>query len=490
MQTQRIDGQRTPAPPERFAVRPATRPERVGVPGALDVLIVEDDDAVRNVCADLAQSLGCHVRTADSLPAARAALTSPVDVVFLDLRLPGGTGLSFLEEVRAVYPRAYVVIMTAYATLHSLRPMLRNGAGDLLQKPFALDEITSILEAAKKRRQNFQATRALQDRLSSGIGAGRLIGTSEAMQKLYRILSKVAVSKHPVLILGERGTGKEVVARAIHANGPHAASPFIPVDCDSIDSSRLEAELFGFAGLEGSSGDRRTGVLATAGEGTIYLNEVAALEPSLQARLSRAIQTKQIQRAEPEATLPLRLRVLASSSRDLDKLVETGRFRKDLYYSLAVNKLRVPALRDREEDIPPLAEHFLQVQRREREIPFEFSDHVLQSLQSYEWAGNVAELEAMVKHACDFSSGPVVHFEDLSTQVKAYMLSTLESTPPSDRNLDPILPVTVMQSEKRAIEDALRFHKGDKLHAAKSLGIGKTTLYRKLKEYGITYNPE
>ena len=489
MQIQSLPTAAVLSPPERFTPRSVRPPAPLlgGAVGALNVLIVEDDEVMRGACAGIAGSLGCHVRTAHSVAAARLLLAeASVDVVFLYMRLPGGSGDSLLEEIRATHPRTFVVIMTAYATVTSAVELMRNGAGNFLQKPFALDQVSAVLHEVAKRRQGSEANRALQDRLQAGLAAGRLIGESAAMQKLFRILPKVAFTHHPVLITGERGTGKEVLARAIHANGPHALSPFIPVDCDSLEPSRLEAELFGYEQTAEAGGRRRIGLLASAGHGTVYLAEIGSLEPPTQAKLLRALQERQIRPAGGSAPVPLEARVLASSSCDLEFLVGEGRFRRDLFYRLNIAKLSVPPLRDRPEDIPLLVEHFLDRQRRERNLPYALTDEALESIMNYPFAGNLEELEALIEHACAFSSGSLLHFGDLSPQVQNYVQASTAESLPEDAGAaenSPLLPLHLL--EKQAIQMTLKQLKGDKLLAAKHLGIGKTTLYRKLKEYGI-----
>ncbi len=476
------------SPPERTLGR-----ELIGhspPAGSLNVLIVEDDDAVRGACAGMATSLGCSVRTANSVAAARSLLNeAAVDLVLLDMRLPGGSGDNLMAEIRASHPRAFVVIMTAYATVNSAVELMRNGAGHFLQKPFALNQVAAVLEEAAGRRQGFEASRALQDQLQSGIAAGRLVGTSSAMQKLFRIVSKVAHTAHPVLILGEHGTGKEVFARAIHANGPNALSPFVAVDCDSLDPARLEADLFGCEQTTPEGTRSRSGLLTAAGNGTAYLAEIGALGPQAQVRLYRALQEKQIKPDGATAAVPLRARILASSTGPLERMVEEGRFRKDLYYRLNVATLRVPPLRERVEDVPLLAERFLERQRRDRNTPFVLSEEALTHLLGYVWAGNVAELECLIEHACALSSGPELTLADMPTQIKNFVQATEVAAQEEEQELEaaadmPVIPLQDM--EKQAIHHALQHFKGDKILAAKYLGIGKTTLYRKLKEYGLS----
>lgn len=483
-------------PPERhnpypdrrsLAVAPGPAAEQRGAPGGLHVLVVEDDDAVRAACVGVAQSLGCHVRTAATLPDARDALQhGPLDVVLLDMRLPGGSGYSLLADLQSMHPFAYIVLMTSFASASTVAEAMRNGARDFLQKPFALEQISAVLTSAARLIQSTEASRSLRDRLEAGIAAGRLLGTSEPMQKLYRMVSKVALVRHPVLILGERGTGKEVVARCIHANGLEPASPFVAVDCDALAPDRLEHELFGTASAHGLSAEHpvRPGLIETIANGTLFLSEIQCLHPQLQARMNRSLGDRRAPLpAQPGSVALLRGRLLASSSADLEAAVRQGRFRRDLYDRLNTNTLRIPPLRDRGEDIVLLAEYFLDRERDERDVPFVFSDEALGALLHYPWAGNVGELESAISKACSAASGPVLLFDDMSSQLQNHALAT-QSDPDADDEQGETLQ-TLAEIEREAIRLALQFCGGDKIEAARRLGIGKTTLYRKIKDYDL-----
>ena len=462
----------------------------------LRVLIVEDDPPVRQACAEIASGLGYSVETAESVPAARITLQrSAVDILLLDLRLPGGGGISLLQEVREVYPRIDTVVMTAFASVNSAVEAMRTGAADYLAKPFTLEELITVLERAAERRKTTDESRALRERLRLGKAAGALIGQTAPMEKLFRIMSKVAYTSHPALIFGESGTGKELVARVIHSNGPYAALPFVPVDCPSLLPSLLEGELFGFAhGARPEIARAKLGVLAAAGGGTVFLDEISELSPDLQTKLLRALQEKQIRPVGATEPIPIQARILAASSRDLSGLVETGRFRKDLFYRLNVVNMRVPPLRERRSDIALLAAHFLERNSRIRGVQFTFADDALRLMLAYDWPGNVRELEHAIEHACTVTSGPVVHLADLSTQLREHHhqhrdapepQTAAAQTAPGAASSAPAGVVPIVELEKQAILTTLRHLNGDKLRAAKLLGIGKTTLYRKLKEYGL-----
>lgn len=477
-----------PAPAEHFEL--------------IHVMVVDDDAAVRKACCQIASSMGFTVVGADSANAAREVLKHQrIDLLLLDLKLPAGGGLQLLGQVKALYPDTAVVVMTAFATVSSAVEAMRIGAGDYLTKPFALEELTTVLERTGHRLQLDVQSRLLRERLRTQQGMGGLVGRSPEMEKLYRILSKVAYSMHPVLILGESGTGKELVARSIHFNGPNTAKPFVPVDCGSLVPTLIESELFGHVKGAFTGADRaKEGLLASAQGGTVFLDEIGELPLDLQAKLLRALQEKEVRPVGATQSKPISARVLAATNRDLALMVEQGRFRKDLYFRLNVVNLRIPPLRDRREDIAPLAMHFLEEMEKDGAIKRTFSDTTLRVMAEYDWPGNVRELENAIERACALSSGPILHMGDLPTQLQNFRLQQ----GPAVQNLDEDEPdfghpiqragkggiVSIAEMEKQAILATIRQLKGDKLMAAKLLGIGKTTLYRKLKEYGISEEPE
>jgi two-component system response regulator HydG len=472
-----------------------------GLP-SMHLLIVDDDDAVRNACAEIARKMGFVVSTAVSLQDGQEVLKhQKFDLVLLDLKLGSGSGLTLLEQVKEIHPDTTIVIMTAFATVASAVEAMRVGAGDYLTKPFTLDELVTVLERAAESTHFHMESRMLRERLRNPRGSGHLIGRSPEMEKLYRILSKVAQTTHPVLIVGESGTGKELVARSIHFNGPNSQRAFVPVDCSSLVPGLIDSELFGV--VKGASigsaqeiaKETREGLL-TAREGcTVFLDEIAELPLELQARLLRALQDRCAVPVGGVNPLPLTARVLAANSRDLVSMVEAGRFRRDLYFRLNVVNLRIPPLRDRREDIPLLVQHFLERAERESGRSNTLSDDALRACVGYDWPGNVRELEAAIERACALSSGPTVYMRDLPTQLHDFGMHgrirpipqpALDSREIAEQDQPSTRIVSIAEMEKKAILGTLRELKGDKLMAAKLLGIGKTTLYRKLKEYGFS----
>jgi two-component system response regulator HydG len=478
----------------------AHRLERLpeGVP-AFRILVVDDDASLRNACCEIAAGMGFVPLAAGSVQEALTVLRQqPVEMLLLDLKLPGGGGLKLLGEVKNLYPAVGVVVMTAFATVSSAVEAMRTGAGDYLTKPFALEELTGVLGRSSRRLHFDMESRRLRERLRAQQDMGGLIGSSPEMEKVYRILSKVAHSTHPVLILGESGTGKEMVARAIHNNGPNAAKPFIPVDCGSLVPTLIESELFGYVkGAFTGANRSKGGLLSAADGGTVFLDEIGELPLDLQARLLRALQEKEVRPVGATHAVPITARVLAATNRDLSAMVEQGTFRKDLYFRLSVVNLKLPPLRERREDIAILATHFLDRLQRETGVSHVFSEDAVRLMTEYDWPGNVRELENAIERACSLSSGPVLHMADLPTQLQDFRAHRREANLSSAAEAGDGLGgehehagpggsvVSIADMEKQAILGTIRQLNGDKLMAVRLLGIGKTTLYRKLKEYGL-----
>jgi DNA-binding NtrC family response regulator len=463
----------------------------------LHLLVVEVDPVVRSACAEIASSLGYAVESTGHMDEARVQLSGKaVDILLVNLPVGSSIGVDFVTEVKQLYSATSVIAMTVRGSVNSAVEAMRCGAMDYLIKPFAVDELSNVLERAARRILANTESRVLRESLRLSEGLGSMIGRSPQMDKLYRILSKVAQSSHPVLILGESGTGKELVARTIHAYGPNAHKPFLPVDCGSLVPTLIESELFGYVkGAFTGANHSKDGLLVSAGGGTVFLDEIGELSLDLQAKLLRSLQEKEVRPVGATHRIPIKARIVAATNRDLASMVEKGTFRKDLFYRLNVVNLRLPALRDRREDIPLLAAHFLDRVSREVGTKFTLSDEALRTMMRYDWPGNIRELENCVERACALCSGLVLQLGDLPTQLQQRGLEYGR-----DQNLDarnggaggdgeqPAEGVAVKplaDIEREAILGAIRVLSGDKLQAARLLGIGKTTLYRKLKEYGI-----
>jgi DNA-binding NtrC family response regulator len=456
----------------------------------LHVLVADDDAAIRRACCEIAASEGMVAHEAELSSRARSLLLAKgVDILLVDETIATGAGFELLDELRQMRPDVAVVWMTSASTVQLAVEALRFGASDYLIKPFSGEELSTVLRRLAERRTLDAASRGLRERLRSGHGVGNILGESPEMEKLYRILARVSQTVHPVLILGESGTGKELVARAIHANGPGASKPFVPVDCGSLAPTLIESELFGHVKGAFTGAHRpNDGLLVAAGSGTVFLDEIAELPLDLQARLLRALQEKEVRPLGGNHAVPIRARILAATHQDLPAMVEQSRFRRDLYYRLNVVKLTLPPLRERKEDIPLLAAHFLERNSLEMRRPFRLSAETLSFLVEYSWPGNVRELSNAIDRACNLSSGEVIEMGEMSTSIRdAWMQATVSRRAPTEESTttEPSV-VTLAELEKRAILTTLEQVKGDKLLAARLLNIGKTTLYRKLKEYEAT----
>ncbi len=453
------------------------------------LLVIDPDSAVRSACVEIAEGLGYIVQSTGDMAHTRRFLdASPADILLVNLPAGSAQGQDLVSELKMLHPHLAVIAMTARGSVNTAVEAMRCGASDYLLKPFAMDQLLTALERASSSLLVETTTRQLREKLKLSQGLGAMIGRSAEMEKVYRILSKVANSSHPVLILGESGTGKELVARTIHAYGPSAEKPFLPVDCGSLAPTLIESELFGYVkGAFTGAMRSKEGLLVAAEGGTVFLDEIGELSLDMQAKLLRALQEREVRPLGATHRVPIRARIVAATNRELAAMVENGTFRKDLFYRLNVVNLKLPPLRTRKEDIPLLAAHFLDRLSRERRVKFTLADEVLRTIMLYDWPGNVRELENAVEHACTMGSGPELSLGDLPTQLQHQAMEARRAvTEAGGAHAEAGEGVTPLaETEKREILKAIRLFNGDKLKAAKVLGIGKTTLYRKLKEYGM-----
>lgn len=456
----------------------------------LHVLIADDDPSIRRACCEIAASQGMVAHEAQLSARERGLLLARgVDIVLVDEAVATGTGCELLVELRQLRPDVAVVWMTSASTVELALEALRFGANDYLVKPFSAEELGAVLRRQAERMTVDVASRRLRERLRAGQGMGDILGESPEMEKLFRILARVAQSTHPVLILGESGTGKELVARAIHANGLGAGKPFVPVDCGSLAPTLIESELFGHVKGAFTGAHRpNDGLMVAAGSGTVFLDEIGELPLDLQAKLLRALQEKEVRPLGGSHAVPIKARILAATHQDLPAMAEQGRFRRDLYYRLNVVKLTLPPLRERKEDIPLLAAHFLERNNREMKRSFRLSAETLAFLADYAWPGNVRELANAIDCACNLCSGDMIQMGEMTTAIQdAWKHAAAVRQKPLPSAADEVREVmTLAEREREAILTTLEQVHGDKLLAARLLDIGKTTLYRKLKEYGVT----
>jgi DNA-binding NtrC family response regulator len=464
-----------------IAMSPVLSTPQIQPANFLNLLIVDDERSIREACREVAQSLGFNPYVADSAEHAYRLLeTQSIDAALIDLRLPGAGGLDALRRIKERRPEALVIVVTGYATVQSAVQAMKIGAYDYVTKPFSLDELKLLLERVVNHLRLKSENRMLREKVKSKQGFGGIVGRSPEMEKLYRIISKAANSIHPVLILGESGTGKEMVARSIHYSGPFRDKPFIPVDCGSLVPTLIESELFGYVkGAFTGATQAKDGLMAIAEGGTIFLDEVGELPVDLQAKLLRAIQEKEIRPVGSTRRIPINIRILAATNRDLEQAVMQGAFRRDLYFRLNVLSLRIPALRERRQDIPLLIGHFLDRMTRNSGQEKLLSDEALKAMLAYDWPGNVRELENCLERTSAFTSGPLIHTTDLPREIGKVPGPDL-SPGNGHRKIVPMAEL-----ERQTILSAIADLNGDKLQAARLLGIGKTTLYRKLKDYAM-----
>jgi len=444
-------------------------------PLAVSVLIVEDEDATRNLCRDVVVDAGLHARTAGTTEEALEILEQhPIDIVITDLRVPQMGGLELLKHVREIYPQTAVIVLTQYGTIESAVEATRMGASDYVTKPFHIPELRGKLDRVVRLLEVDQENRILREQLRTRPGFGGLIGTSTKMQRVYRLIEKVSQHNYPVLILGESGTGKELVARSIHFSGSRRNKPFVPVDCSALVPTLIESELFGYVkGAFTGAMHAKTGLMESAGSGTLFLDEIGDMPIDLQAKLLRAIQEKEVKPVGSTDRISIAVRVIAATNRDLETAVRQGQFRQDLFFRLNVVQIKLPPLRERKSDIPLLVNAFLEKFSEAGGVRA-ISEEAMARLIAYDWPGNIRELENAIERAVALGSGPILHVGDLPSGLH-YALG--DRMPQADE----LMPLEEL--ERRAILRALREAGGDKLAAARLLGIGKTTLYRKLKQY-------
>lgn len=445
----------------------------------LNLLIVDDSLMVREACREVAKSLGFNSEVAESAEQALRLLDrSSIDAVLLDLKLPGTGGMDALRSIRTHRPDAVVIVVTGYGTVESAVQAMKNGAYDYVTKPFSMEELRQLLGRVAAHLRTKTENRALRETIKSRQGFGNIVGRAPDMEKLYRMIAKAGHSSHPVLILGESGTGKELVAKSIHFAGDFQSKPFIPVDCGSLVPTLIESELFGHVrGAFSGANHAKDGLLAIADGGTVFLDEIGELPVDLQAKLLRAIQEKEIRPVGSVKRIPINVRILAATNRDLERAVGDGTFRRDLFFRLNVLTLRMPPLRERSQDIPLLVAHFLERIGQNAGEEKSISDEALKALQNYDWPGNVRELENALERACAMTSADEIQVRDLPSQLYSAPMAL------TGKNAAQGSIVPIAELEKHTILNALVQVHGDKMLAARLLGIGKTTLYRKLKEY-------
>ncbi len=465
-----------------------------------NILVIDDDESVRDVLSMYFSDEGFSVTLAsDGQQGLDLLKSDKFDLIFLDLVMPVKGGLDVLKELSEGRNETPAIVMTAFATVKTAVEAMRLGAFDYVTKPFILEElmilVTRALSISKLQKENVM----LRKQLRSKYDFHRLIGNSPQMQKVYDLIEKIADTESTVLISGESGTGKEVVAKTIHFNSSRAQNPFVPLNCGAIPKDLLESELFGHEkGAFTGAINTRVGRFEMADGGTIFLDEIGELHPSLQVKLLRVLQEREFERVGGMKTVKVDVRILAATNRDLEQATKEGTFREDLYYRLSVIPLHIPPLRERKEDIPLLMEHFMgSFAKKKKKEALKIAPAAMGCLKLYPWPGNVRELENLVERMVILDEDGIINTDDLPERFNSLFgpggdcgergekkpAGSSAGISLSDAGVD--LNEIVDDIERKLILQALEKSRGVKKKAAELLGLNRTTLLEKMKKKGI-----
>ena len=453
------------------------------------LLLVEDEAPLRQAIAEQLSDRGYQVEQCDSGEAAAARLADfAFDVIITDLRLPGMDGSSLVQAAVGRYPDIVAIVVTGYGTTKDAVGAIKSGAFDFVSKPFQIDELLHVLDSALEQRRLKSENAYLRAQLEERYRFEGIVGKSRPMQKLLQLLETVAATNSTILVTGETGTGKEVIARAIHHNSGRRMHRFIALNCSAIPETLLEAEIFGHVrgAFTGAVGNRQ-GRLEQAHKGTLFLDEVGTMSTALQMKLLRVLQEREFERVGDSHSTKVDVRVIAATNSDLVKMVAQGEFREDLYYRLNVIPVHVPPLRERKEDIPLLVQHFVEKLTRDGFVPARgakpptVSQDAMRRLMAYHWPGNVRQLENAIERAIAFTAGRgQIDVDDLSTEIQQAQVPVVSSSVTlPDEGID--LDAFVAEIERELIERSLERTGGNKGAAARLLNLKRTTLVEKLK---------
>jgi DNA-binding NtrC family response regulator len=456
---------------------------------AKHLLIVEDEVPLRQAIAEQLSDRGFQVEQCDSGEAALARLADfAFDVIITDLRLPGIDGSAVVQSAVGRYPDIVAIVVTGYGTTKDAVGAIKSGAFDFVSKPFQIDELLHVLDSALEQRRLKSENAYLRAQLEARYKFEDIIGKSRPMQKLFQLLETVAATNSTILITGETGTGKEVIARAIHHNSPRRMHRFVALNCSAIPETLLEAELFGHVrgAFTGAVGNRQ-GRLEQAHKGTLFLDEVGTMSAALQMKLLRVLQEREFERVGDSHSIKVDVRIIAATNSDLMQMVADGEFREDLYYRLNVIPVHLPPLRERKDDVPLLVHHFLEKLAREGAgpgrppKPATVSQDAMRRLMAYHWPGNVRQLENAIERSVAFAAGRgQIDVEDLSNEVQQAqepVISSSVTLPEDGINLEAF----VANIERELIHRSLERTGGNKGAAARLLQLKRTTLVEKLK---------
>lgn len=450
------------------------------------VLIVEDKESLARMLEESLVQEGFRVITArDGREGLQLIRRESFDLMLTDLKLPGSDGISLLKASREEDPLRPVIVMTAYGSVETAVSAMKEGAYDFITKPFNVDHLLMLINRALENHKLVRENIFLRDEFSSKLGLPNIVGKSPPLVAVAEQIQKAAPARTTILLLGESGTGKELFARAIHHLSGRKAYPFVPINCAAIPRDLLESELFGFEkGAFTGAEARKIGKFELADKGTVFLDEIGELDRGVQAKLLRAIQEGEIERIGSAKAIKIDVRVIAATNKDLEQALADGSFREDLYYRLNVFPIKIPPLRERREDVPLLAEHFINRFCAETNAQAKrISDEALKLLQDYQWKGNVRELENTMERAVILCEGNTITPEHLALRAVAAGNGT--SYIPMEGTLDEVAREALKTFESRRILKALEETGGNKSKAAQILSVSYKTLLTKIKHYGI-----
>jgi DNA-binding NtrC family response regulator len=446
---------------------------------AISVLVVDDEKNVAELLKDILEDEGFEVDTAHSLKEGKEKLkTNDYDIILLDIWLPDGDGIELIPFIKKQSPLTKIIMISGHANIPIAVKSLKEGAFDFLEKPISTDNLLAVIDKAVKALKKDREMEYLKEKQLKDI---EIIGESEPIIELKKQIEKVAKTNAWVMILGENGTGKELVAKSIHNLSPRANKPFVDINCAAIPDDLIEAELFGYEkGAFSGAVNRKLGKLEIADGGTLFLDEVADMSLSAQAKLLRVLEEKEFSRLGSNKKIKVDIRVISATNKDLEKEIAEGRFRQDLAYRLAVVPIYVPPLRERGKDILLLADYFLKkfCIENKMEMPI-LSEEVKEALLKYNWPGNVRELKNLMERICIFNAGDIVKLEDLPP----YILSGKAKTK-VDYDIKP-LKLVKEEAEKEVIKKALEKYGKNLKEIAKVLEVDLSSLYRKIKQYNL-----
>jgi len=451
------------------------------------ILVVDDEAGMRKYLKKLLTDNNFRVKLASNGEDGLEELQKDVpDLVLADLKMPKMDGLKFLKEIRKEFPKVIVIIMTAYGTMDSAIKAMKFGAYDYINKPFEIDEILLVIDKALEKKRIEEENIILHKELKRSYTFEDIVSQDYKMRQIFDLVKRIADTKSTVLIRGETGTGKELIARAIHNISFRTDNPFIPVDCAALTETILESELFGHTkgSFTGAVSDKK-GLFEAADGGTVFLDEVGHVSMGIQAKLLRVLQDGVIKRVGDVNSRKVDIRLISATNEDLEKAVGDGTFREDLYYRLNVVPIWIPPLRDRKGDIPLLVEHFInKYNYLEKKNLKSVSGDALNILMSYDWPGNVRELENFIHRAVVMEMGPEIMPKDLPANIRTH--ESAERRDYRTMNFHKARRTALEVFEKRFLTDVLRIHKGNVSRTAKDIGLDRRNLQKKIKYYKIS----